>query len=392
MKKELLMNNLINKYSNLEEIISKLISFKTISEHENLSMLNYIASYLKMFDIKSKIVAKEKNRANLYALIGPKKSGGIMLSGHTDVVPIEGQKWNSNPFKLKKKENKYFGRGTADMKTFIGIILHLIPELTKYNLVKPIHLMFSFDEEIGCVGIQKAIPFLKKLKYKPKSCIVGEPTEMKIIHKHKGKKNFLVKFNGVEAHSSQIKSGSNAILYASEFVSFLNVIQKELETKKNKDFIPPYATINVGKINGGIALNIIPKSCELEFEIRDLPKTDSEKIIKKIKKFLFNNIEKKMKLENKNCSVEFSITNNFPPLITDEKKSIINLCLNLLETNKVGTVSFGTEAGVFNNVDIETIVCGPGSINQAHQPDEFIEIEQIKKCIIFLEKVFKSLC
>lgn len=386
------MNNLINKNLSLNNIISDLIGFKSISEHENLSMINYISEFLKRFGVKPKIVAKEDNRANLYAMIGPKKEGGIMLSGHTDVVPTEGQDWSSDPFKLMIKNNRLYGRGTCDMKSFIGIILFLIPKIKNLKLKRPIHLMFSFDEEIGCVGIQKAIPFLKSLKIKPSTCIVGEPTEMKVINQHKGKKNFLVKFNGIEAHSSQIDKGVNTIKYASELISFLNFIQNELKNKIDESFTPPYATINIGKIKGGIALNIIPKECEIEFEIRDLPDSDSKKIIDQIKDYLFNNLEKKMKLENKKCSINFLITNNFPPLITSQDKEIINLTLNLTKSNKTESVSFGTEAGVFNNLNIDTIVCGPGNINQAHKPDEFIEIKQIKKCKIFIENLLESLC
>ena len=182
----------------IEKLISKLISYKTISEYENISLLNFISKYLENYDISSKIINKTENRANLYARLGPDVSGGIMFSGHTDVVPVEGQKWNSNPFLLKESGERLYGRGTSDMKSFIAVVLSLVPKIVKLDLKRPIDLMFSFDEEIGCVGIQKAIPFIKKIKHKPSSCIVGEPTEMKVINQHKGKKNFLVVFNGIE--------------------------------------------------------------------------------------------------------------------------------------------------------------------------------------------------
>ena len=377
----------------IEKLISKLISYKTISEYENISLLNFISKYLENYDISSKIINKTDNRANLYARLGPDVSGGIMFSGHTDVVPVEGQKWNSNPFLLKESGERLYGRGTSDMKSFIAVVLSLVPKIVKLDLKRPIDLMFSFDEEIGCVGIQKAIPFIKKIKHKPSSCIVGEPTEMKVINQHKGKKNFLVVFNGIESHSSLVDKGVNTINYAAKFIYFLKSIEEELKKKTNlnKNFDPPYTSINIGKINGGIALNIIPKECKIEFEIRDLPNTDSSVIIKKIKDFLYLNLEKEMKNENKACSINFHVTNNFPPLKTNQKDSLINLCLRSANSNKIGSVSFGTEAGVFDKMGIETIVCGPGSINQAHKPNEFITKNQIYKCEIFLEKIIKNL-
>ena len=231
------------------------------------------------------------------------------------------------------------------------------------------------------------------MKHKPSSCIVGEPTEMRVINQHKGKKNFLVIFNGIESHSSLVDKGVNSIKYAAKFIYFLKSVEEELKKKSNlnKSFDPPYASINIGKINGGLALNIIPKECKIEFEIRDLPNTDSEGIINKINDFLYLNLEKEMKKENKACSINFHITNNFPPLKTNQKDSLINLCLRSVNSNKTGSVSFGTEAGVFDKIGIETIVCGPGSINQAHKPNEFINKNQIHKCEIFLEKIIKNL-
>ena len=277
------------------------------------------------------------------------------------------------------------------MKGFIAVVLSLVPKIKINKLKKPLHLIFSYDEEIGCIGIQKLIPFLKTVKPKPDFCIVGEPTEMKLVNMHKGKKNFLVSFNGVESHSSLIENGVNSIDYCGEFINFLKDLQKDLiKTKNNKKFNPPYPTINIGKIQGGIAVNIIPKECELEFEIRDTPNLNTEKTIKKIKDFL-KRIEKKMKAKNKSCSVVFKKLNNFPPLETNEKKKIINLVLDKLKSNSVNSVSFGTEAGVFNKVGFETIVCGPGSIEQAHKPNEYVEEKQLKKCDEFLTKIIDFL-
>jgi len=376
---------------NFNTLLSKLISFKTISTTSNKELMYFVKEYLSKSNIKCELLEGSKGQFNLYSRIGPNQDGGILFSGHTDVVPTEGQSWNSNPFKLIKKKNRFYGRGTCDMKSFIAVSLDLVSKININNLKKPIHLIFSYDEEIGCVGIQKIVPFIKKLNPKPMYCIVGEPTGMKVVNEHKGKKNFLVQFNGVEAHSSLIHNGVNSINFCTEFIEFLKDLQKSISTSsKNSKYNPPYSTINVGLIKGGIALNIIPKYCEIEFEIRDTPEINSDKILKKIKNYL-KLLEKKMKKINKKCFITFKNTNDFPPLKTDEKKKIIQMALQKLKSNSINSVSFGTEAGVFNKLGLETIVCGPGNIEQAHKPNEYIEESQIIKCQNFLKNIIKYL-
>lgn len=374
------------------EILKDLVSFETVSKTNNLLMVNYLKEYLSNFSTKSQIIKGNKNQANFYARIGPMEEDGIMFSGHTDVVPVEGQKWNTNPFKAEVIKNKIFGRGTCDMKGFIAVVLSLLNNIDIKGLKKPIHLMFSYDEEIGCVGIQKAIPFIKKMKYKPKFCIVGEPTEMQLISQHKGKKNFKVSFLGIASHSSLKEEGLNAIEFASEFVVFLSKIQNELKSTHfvNKCYEPPYSTINVGLMKGGIALNIVPSECTLEFEIRDLPTINITKFVKKIENFL-HKTELKMKKINKRASIKFEKSNSFLGLNTKDDREIIVKSLNALGSNKIGTVSFGTEAGIFDNIGIQTIVCGPGSIQQAHKPNEFITLNQLRKCEKFLMNMIKTL-
>ena len=375
---------------NTIDILSKLISFRTISELTNKELAKYISNYLAKYKVKTQLFEGNPGQFNLYAKIGPEVDGGIILSGHTDVVPTEGQNWITNPFKLVKKKNKLFGRGSCDMKGFIAVVLALIPKLKINKLKKPLHLIFSYDEEIGCVGIQKLIPFLEKLKPKPRFCIVGEPTEMKLVNQHKGKKNYYVGFHGLESHSSLIDQGVNSINYCSKFIEFLNMKQDKIKSKKNIKFTPNFSTINVGKVNGGVAINIIPKKCELFFEIRDIPNFKTEILVTEIKKFL-KELENDMKSINKNCFVEFTQQNDFPPLKTHDKSEIISMCLKNLKSNSINTVSFGTEAGIFNKMGFQTIVCGPGSIKQAHKPDEYIEIDQLKKCKSFLLQIINGL-
>ncbi len=375
---------------NLNQILSKLISFETISETSNDEIASFIINFLNSYGIKSEKIKGDPGRFNIHSIIGPKVDGGIILSGHTDVVPTEGQLWSSNPFRLQKKGNRLYGRGSTDMKGFIAVVLSIIKEIKIEELKKPIHLIFSYDEEIGCVGIQKLIPFLEKLKPKPRFCIVGEPTEMKLVNQHKGKKNYYVGFHGLESHSSLIDQGVNSINYCSKFIEFLSMKQDKIKSKKNIKFTPNFSTINVGKVNGGVAINIIPKKCELFFEIRDIPNFKTEILVTEIKKFL-KELEDDMKSINKNCFVEFTQQNDFPPLKTHDKSEIISMCLKNLKSNSINTVSFGTEAGIFNKMGFQTIVCGPGSIKQAHKPDEYIEIDQLKKCKSFLLQIINSL-
>ena len=389
-KKELLTNNLIINKMNLKKILSKLISYATISEKSNLELATFIINFLKKNGVNAQKIQGEKGRFNVFCKIGPETEGGIVLSGHMDVVPVQGQKWTHNPFKMTEKNGKFFGRGSADMKGFIAVVLSLIKKIKVSKMQKPLFLIFSYDEEIGCLGIQKLVPFLKKLDPKPKFCIVGEPTEMKIVNQHKGKKNYFVEFHGIEAHSSLIDDGVNAIKFCSQFINFLE--RKQMSIKKDIDlnFNPNFTTINVGKILGGTAVNIIPNNCKLEFEVRDTPRFKNEKFINQVKEYLLR-LETEMKSMNSKCFIEFNEQNNFPPLKTEEDSEIISFSSKLLRTNSINSVSFGTEAGIFSQLGFETIVCGPGSIRQAHKPDEYIELNQLQKCEDFLMKVISKL-
>ena len=372
------------------QILEKLISYKSISETSNIEIAEFIIDFLKKLGFKSNKIEGHKGRFNVYSCIGPDKDGGIVLSGHTDVVPTTGQSWHTDPFKLHQKGRRLYGRGSADMKGFISVVLSLMKKVKTNKLKKPIHLIFSYDEEVGCIGIQKLLPFLKKLKPRPKYCIVGEPTEMKLVTQHKGKKKFDVIFHGVEAHSSLIEDGVNSISYCASFLNFLAKKEKSLRKNKNLDFSPCYSTINVGTINGGIAVNIIPKICSIEFEIRDIPNSKTADLIEEIQSYLIN-LEKEMKIENKRCKIEFLEKNDFPPLYTEPQSEIVSKCLRVLKSNSIDTVSFGTEAGLFNKLNLQTIVCGPGSIKQAHKPNEFIELSQLIKCEKFLIKIIDNL-
>ena len=376
---------------NFEQIFAKLVSFQTVSETSNKNLVEFIHNYLKKFQLNPKKILGDDGRFNLICQIGPSSPGGLVLSGHTDVVPVIGQKWGNNPFNLINKNGNFFGRGACDMKGFIATVLSMVPLIMTKKLVKPIFLIFSYDEEVGCIGIQKLIPILKKIKPKPSFCIVGEPTEMKIVNKHKGKKNYEILLSGIEAHSSLTKDGVNAIEYSGEIIEHLKNLQENFKKDfYDADFEPPFPTVNIGTISGGTAVNIIPNKCSLEFEIRDTPKLSQENIDNELE-LLKKITEKKMKRKNQKCLVELIKKNNFPPLQTDSNKKIISMSMKSLQTNLLNSVSFGTEAGVFHKLGIQTIVCGPGSIKQAHKPDEFIKKNQISKCEVFLNNFIDNL-
>ena len=380
---------------NTIDILSKLISFRTISELTNKELAKYISNYLAKYKVKTQLFEGNPGQFNLYAKIGPEVDGGIILSGHTDVVPTEGQNWITNPFKLVKKKNKLFGRGSCDMKGFIAVVLALIPKLKINKLKKPLHLIFSYDEEIGCVGIQKLIPFLKKIKPKPAFCIVGEPTEMKVVIAHKGKTSFQCHVRGSEAHSSLAPEAVNAVEFAAELISHIKATARKI--KKNGPFDPlfdvPHTTIHTGNIKGGTALNIVPKECCFEFEIRHLPEESVDTYMSEIKNFIREELEPEMKSISADSGFVINIKSAMPGLHTLPEDSVVTFAKSLTKQNTHSKVSFGTEAGPFQKTaGIPTVVCGPGSIVQAHKPDEFIAVEQVAKCSNFLDRLAERAC
>lgn len=369
------------------EVLEKLISFDTTSYKSNLPLINYIKQYLDHKNIDITVnYNEEQNKANLFITTGPKDTAGILLSGHTDVVPVEGQNWDTDPFKAVLKNDNIYGRGTADMKGFIACALVIMKAAADKPLSYPLHLCLSYDEEIGCVGVRYILKQISSLIIPPRVVIIGEPTLMDVATSHKGKAVFQVKFHGTEGHSALAPNYCNAIHAASRFVQILiesqNFIAKEGRLDKGYDI--PYSTIHVGKIDGGKALNIVPNLCQLDYEIRNVAE-DSISVIQA-------HILKSFAHENTNNSYDIQSVNQYPGLITNPTHKEVKSIQDLLPHSDTTKISFGTEAGLFQqHFDSPILVCGPGSIEVAHKPNEYIAISQLDACSGLLNKLVETL-
>lgn len=378
------------------EMISKLISYDTTSRNSNMELITYIQQYLDGLGVASTLVPNEdKSKASLYATVGPDDKPGVMLSGHTDVVPVDGQEWDSDPFNVIEKDARLYGRGTSDMKGFIALVLAKLPVFMERGLETPIHLAFSYDEEVGCVGVRPMIDMINGLPIKPRMAIIGEPTSMQVITGHKGKRSYRAKIRGFEAHSSLAPTGVNAIEYASRFISHLQTMARRLQADGPFDelYDVQHTTVHTGVIRGGTALNIVPKDCEIEFEFRyiggDDPDTIEAEIIHQAKEIL----EPEMQAVQPDTGIEIDCHNDMPGLDMGVDHEVVTFVKQLAGRNDHAKVAFGTEAGLFQNRGgIPCVVCGPGSIEQAHKPNEFISLEQLDKGEAFLDRLMDRIC
>jgi acetylornithine deacetylase len=373
------------------DMLRRLVAFDTTSRESNLALIEFVREWLDRHAVESELVFDETGRkANLYATIGPPDVGGIMLSGHTDVVPVDGQDWHTDPFLVSAADGKLFGRGTADMKSFVAVVLAQMPQLVARRLRTPIHLAFSYDEEVGCRGVRRLIAALADRPVRPRLCIVGEPTSMQPVIGHKGKRSFQCRVHGFECHSAMTHLGVNAVEAAAELVAELKAMARRKRDfgPFDNDFTPPHTTIHTGRIAGGTALNIVPKECSFDFEYRLLPGDDAEAPIAALRAFAERRLLPEMRAVRPEASIEFAELSAFPALATLADAEITRLAMSLTGANGVGKVAFGTEAGLFQQAGIPTVVCGPGSIEQAHKPDEFIELDQILRCEEFIGRLF----
>ena len=384
--------NLDELYNNSIKILSDLIGFKTISGEDNSNLINYCENYLHNFGATSfKTFDDEKKRVNLFATIKAKKSIGIkpiILSGHTDTVPVS-KSWSTDPFKATIKEEKLYGRGSCDMKGFIACTLAFAPIYSKTNLNRDIHFSFTFDEETACIGAPILIKELKKRNINEGICIVGEPTKMKIIDAHKGCYEYTTYFEGLAGHSSMPHKGVSAVEFATKYSNKLIELRKELKKRSPKDsiFDPPFSTLQVGGIFGGIAHNVIADKCHVEWETRPVVKEDGIFLNQEIDKYANEVLLPEMRKVFTNSRITKKIIGEvagFNRVLNSEACEFVS---SLTGDNSREVVSFGTEAGLFQEIGISTVVCGPGSIEQAHKVDEFIELSELKKCIKFLDGI-----
>ena len=385
-------NNLEVIFKNSIKILSDLIAFKTVSGEDNNSLINYCDEIFNKLGASSfKTYDDEKKRVNLFATLKakiPSKKKPIILSGHTDVVPVS-KDWSTDPFVATIKDEKVFGRGTSDMKGFIACSLAYAPIFSKTNLDRDIHFSFTFDEETACQGAPLLINELKKKGIDSGICLVGEPTNMKIIDAHKGCSEYTTHFEGLAGHGSAPDKGVNAVEYAVKYISKLIELREILKTKvqKNSIFDPPYTTIQIGGISGGIARNVIADKCHVDCEMRPVIKQDGEFVNNEMDKYVNTKLLPEMTKVFPKSSIKKEIIGEVIGFNRVEKSEACEFISNLTGDNSRGVVSFGTEAGLFQEIGISTVVCGPGSIEQAHIVDEFITLDQIKKCLILLEGI-----
>ncbi|MBM3598091.1 MAG: acetylornithine deacetylase [Alphaproteobacteria bacterium] len=377
-------------------MIHRLIGYDTTSRDSNLALIDWVKSYLAGHGIESRITYDDqRKKANLFATLGPARNeGGIVLSGHTDVVPVDGQPWVTDPFKVVEKDGKLFGRGTCDMKSFVAIVLALVPEFIRRKPTQPIHVALSYDEEVGCIGVQRLIADLGQAGIRPAACIVGEPTCMKLVIAHKGKKSWRCRVRGLECHSSLAPQGVNAVEAACEVVAYLKGMARRHRDLGpfNRDFDIPHTTVHTGVIHGGTALNIVPLDCHFDFEFRYLPGTDVDALFAEVRQFAETKLLPEMRAVHADSGFTWEDLSEIPGLAMDENDAVVELGKALTGANSVAKVAFGTEAGRFQEAGIPTIICGPGDIEQAHKPNEFVSLDHLAQCETFLHRLMDRVC
>jgi len=376
------------------EMLKRLVAFDTTSRNSNLELITYIQDYLEDFGVRSTLVPNaEGTKANLFATIGPEIEGGIVLSGHTDVVPVDGQPWTTDPWTLSEKpDGNLYGRGTCDMKGFIAVALSHVPAFQKARLAVPMHLAFSYDEEIGCLGAHSLVEKLVGNVPRPQAVIVGEPTMMGVVNTQNAGGDLTATFTGVEAHSSMTHLGVSAIHFAGDFIHWLNDLQEELALRPpagGVDTLPGHTTINVGIVTGGTAGNILARKCVLNWGYRTLPHDDSTEVQRRAERYVAELLLPKMRKRHPDANITLQRRSFVPGLKPEENEAAAKLALQWTGGNRTYAVPYGTEAGIFRGHGIPTVICGPGDIAQAHQPNEFVARSQIDACDAFMAKMIR---
>ena len=371
------------------DILERLIAFDTRSSESNLPLIEYVRNLLASHGVASTLVhSADGRKANLYATIGPQDRPGLCLSGHTDVVPASGQPWTVPAFQMTRTADRVIGRGTADMKGFIAAALAMVPRFVETAHTCPIHLALSYDEEVGCLGVRGLLSQLAASPIKPMACIIGEPTSMQVAVAHKGKRAYRCCVKGLAGHSSLTHLGVNAVDFAAELTTYLRRTSNDLRERgmRNTAFEPPYTTIHTGRLAGGIALNVIPDQAELEFEIRNLPGDDPEAVIDTVRIFADQTLVPEMRQVHTSSAIDWEPLIDYPALADDPAASWLKeLACAAAQNPETRTVSFGTEGGLFQAIGVPSVVCGPGSIEQAHKADEYVTLAQLSQCLDFMD-------
>ena len=369
-------------------LVQKLIAFDTTSRGSNLALIEFARELLEKSGARVRLTYDASmTKANLFATLGPEENGGYVLSGHTDVVPVDGQEWSSDPFKPEIRDGKLFGRGTSDMKGFVGVALALAPDIAKANLKRPIHFAFSYDEEVGCIGVRDLLADLAAAGIKPALAIIGEPTEMRVVGAHKGGAVLHTHCHGREGHSSAPDKGANAVMMAGEFIALIEKVGEELKADSDPRFDPPSTTVQANMIAGGSAVNILARDARVTWECRNLPDRDGDAVIAGIQSRAARDILPKYAARASEAHFDTHIHARYPGLVLDESSPAVSLARDLTGANAVEAVAYGTEAGHFQRAGIPAVICGPGSIEQAHRTDEFVALSELAACEKFLRKL-----
>ena len=377
-------------------MIERLISFNTVSRDSNLGLIEWVRDYLLKLGATTRLTHDATGKkANLFATLGDSKKPGLILSGHTDVVPVDGQNWESDPFVATERDGKLYARGSADMKGFIGIALTQAPKfiaaLNENRLDAPLHYALSYDEEVGCLGVRGLIRDLEENAIRPAGCVVGEPTSMQPIIAHKGTHRFRCAVHGREAHSSYVTHGVNAIEYAARLVVFIRQIADRLAQIERRDygFNVPYSTLSTGLIQGGIAANVVPKDCVFHFDMRTLPQASPDALYQEISSYA-QTLAAEMRRVDANAGIDLQWMSQTVGLAAAETDAIVQWAMQLSRNASVGKVSYGTEAGLFQKMGVPTVICGPGDIAEAHRPNEFVALDQLAQCESFMDRILET--
>jgi acetylornithine deacetylase len=375
-------------------VLDRLVAFKTVSRDTNLDLIEYVHTYMVGIGARCQLYHDPGgHKANLIATIGPTDARGLLLSGHTDVVPVDGQDWSSDPFMLRERNGQLYARGAADMKGFLACSMTAAARAAGRHLRAPLHLAFSYDEEVGCVGVRSLIEAMSTWAYRPHCCIVGEPTLLRTAIGHKGKTAVSAVCHGHAAHSAMPANGVNAIYLASALISRVLALQQAIEANGPHDpsYEVPYTTLHVGTVHGGTALNIVPERCDFQFEVRNLPTDDPTHLVERLK----SEAESIAALNARSgclSAIELEIMNEYPGLDTPSEAEVVGLVCAITGHRDPIKVGFGSEGGLFSTrLGIPTVVCGPGSITQAHKPDEFVSTDQLQRCDRLLDAIIERL-
>jgi acetylornithine deacetylase len=377
-------------------MIERLIAFNTVSRDSNLGLIEWVRDYLQGFGAKTRLTHDvSRKKANLFATLGDSKKPGLILSGHTDVVPVDGQNWDTDPFAATERDGRLYARGSADMKGFIGIILAQAPKfiaaLNDNRLEAPLHYALSYDEEVGCLGVRGLIADLEEQGIRPAGCVVGEPTSMQPIIAHKGTHRFRCAVHGLEAHSSYVTHGVNAIEYAARLVVFIRQLADRLAQLEQRDygFTVPYSTLSTGLIQGGIAANVVPKDCVFQFDMRTLPQAKPDALYQEIHRYA-ELLAAEMRGIDPSAGIDLQWVSQTVGLAAAESDAIVQWAMQLSKNPTVGKVSYGTEAGLFQKMGVPTVICGPGDIAEAHRPNEFVALDQLAQCENFMDRILET--